>query len=135
LKLAVKICVPCNFHLFSPTPNAISTLPTAHPFSLLNLLFNLAGSEICCRRRRCRAAAENCSDPNGIIESLVHPEVIENGELIDYLRFSFGFSLFTAITNALRALHRELKWLRAFTGAPVILAQADGFSIWSLFKR
>jgi hypothetical protein len=74
------------------------------------LLFNLAGSEICRHRRRCRASAENCADPNGIIESLVHPQVIENGELIDYLRFSLETSLFVTLTKAfgaLRAFRRE----------------------------
>lgn len=73
-------CVSCSiqwplkfmcFIIFSLLPSP----PTIHICSVPNLLFNLAASEIC-GRRRCRwAAAENGADTNWIIESLVHPEV------------------------------------------------------------
>lgn len=66
------------------------TRPPTLVHSLLNLLFNLAGSEICCHRWCCWIAAENCADTDGIIESFIHSKVIENE--IDRL-FTFSLSL------------------------------------------
>lgn len=67
------ICFVIFIHL-SPDFN-IDLAPPARTRSMLNLLFNLAGSEICCCRWRCRTLAENRADTNRIIESLVHSEV------------------------------------------------------------
>lgn len=90
LGTAIKIYVFCNFRLSLST----SSPPTLIR-SLLNLLFNLARSEICCCCWRCWTLAENCADSDGIIESFIHSKVIENkiDRLFTFLTYRDAFAI------------------------------------------
>jgi hypothetical protein len=75
--------------------------PTLLTRSLLNLLFNLAGSEICCYRWCCWTFTENCADTNGIIEGFIRSKVIEN-EIDGLFTFCHLFSMLLLFPGCLQ---------------------------------